>query len=125
MVFRLNRSLRIGVVDGLVNPHNPQEIVLENTQVQQKTVCVPSNAANHRSGNSVQDEVVGCCNNGREDECWVRQAHNSDSQALPGVGSNSIDGESGNCQANKERVAKMQRGHGSYQSNEVSSLSLT
>lgn len=113
MIFWLDGSLRIGVVDGLVNPHNPQEIVLKNTQVQQKAVRVPSNAANHRSGNSIQDEVVGGCNNGREDECWVRHAQNTDSHALPGIGSNSVDGERGNCQANKERVAKVQRGHGS------------
>jgi hypothetical protein len=90
----LHGSFRVGVIDGLVDAEKPEEVILHNAQVKKNAVCMPSNTADHRSCNGVQDEVVGGGNNGGKDESRVGHAYNNNSNVLPGVGSKATDGES-------------------------------
>lgn len=83
MILGLHSGLWIGIVDGLVDANNPQEIVLDDTKIQQEAVCAPCNATNNGSGDGVQDEMIRSCHDGCEDQCWVRQTENRYGSPLP------------------------------------------
>lgn len=70
----LYRSLRIRVVDGLVNTNHPQEVVLDDAQIEQYPVGVPRNSAYHGSSNRIEDEVICRGDDCRQDERRVRHA---------------------------------------------------
>lgn len=59
----------------LVDPETGQEIVLQRQQIEQDPVAAPSQGTDEGPGHCVQDEVVGCCDDGNEDEQWVAESH--------------------------------------------------
>lgn len=106
--LRLHGSLRVSVVDWLVNANEPKEVVLHNAQVEKEAIRVPSNTADHGSCNSVQNEVVGRGDNGGKDESRVGHAYDDNGNALPGARSKAANRESGNRETDEERVAKVE-----------------
>lgn len=63
--------LWIGVVDGLMDADKPEEVVLDNAEVEKNAVGVPGNTADYGASHGVENEVVGRGNDGCEDERWV------------------------------------------------------
>lgn len=79
------RHFGICPVDGLVNTDQRQEIVLEDKQVQQQTVAMPCDDADHGARDGVQDEVVRSRHDGEENECRVRHADDDNGKTFPGA----------------------------------------
>lgn len=110
----LDGGLWVGVVDGLVNADEPEEVILDNAEVEKEAVSVPGKTTDHGAGNSVQDEVVGRCHDSSEDESWIRHAEDDNSDTLPGARSKTIDRKGGDRETNKQGISEVERRHGSY-----------
>lgn len=62
--LRINSRLSVGPVDWLVKSEHRQYVVLEDAEVEEKLVTVPSNSADHCTGHGIENEMVRCGDDG-------------------------------------------------------------
>lgn len=90
----IHGKLRISVVDGLVDSAHPEEVVLDDEEVEENAVGIPGDTADHGTGHGVEDEVVRGGDDGGQDESGIREAEDDDGDALQGTWADTADGES-------------------------------
>lgn len=90
-----------------------EEVVLDDAQVEEEAIGVPGNATDNSASDGIEDEVVRGGNDGGEDESRVGHAASDNGNAFPGARAEAVDGQRGDGQADEERVAEVERGHGS------------
>lgn len=99
-----------------MDPESIQEVVLQRQEVEQQVVVVPRDQASERSGDGVEDEVVCGRDNGGENNAGVDHANANCRKPLPAHPALASEGHAGDGETDEERVAEMERRHGSCRS---------
>ena len=115
-----------------MNPDDREEIVLQGEQVEQQSIAAPAQETHKGPRYRIQNEVVGCRDDGDQDQEWIGEAREAADQTAPrnlqpenpcppARTSTSKDvtvpwwkRDGHDRESNHERISKMQRRHGGW-----------
>lgn len=67
----------------LVDSDKREEMVLQRKQVEQQSIATPAQETHKCTRNRVQNKVVGCGDDGDQDQKWIREARETADQTAP------------------------------------------